>query len=66
MMHCLICGHHRGRKSFKESCPRVNDLLFRGGDYSAAQIMEETERNGCPHAIPYQGNVKRRSVHVHH
>jgi hypothetical protein len=48
VQHCCgTCGHHRGRKSFEESCPRLGELLFRHGTKSAKVLMEETSREGC-------------------
>jgi len=49
---CTNCGHHRGRKSFEETCPRLPDLMFKGGEYSASRLMAETAMDGCPHRIP--------------
>ena len=47
--HCGSCGHKGLRKWFKETCPRVDELLFRGGNKSATQIIEDTKANGCLH-----------------
>jgi hypothetical protein len=47
--NCIHCGDHEGRKTFSESCPRVNELMFRKGDKSATQIMQDTLHNGCLH-----------------
>ena len=44
---CTNCGHFKGRKSFKESCTRLKDLMFKGGEYSAARLMAEVEDGGC-------------------
>jgi hypothetical protein len=44
---CTTCGHHKGHKTFKESCPRVKELLFLGGNKSATQVMDETKIGGC-------------------
>jgi len=44
---CGTCRHHRGHKSFEETCPRVNELLFRQGIRTATQIMDDTKANGC-------------------
>lgn len=49
---CLICGHFKGRKTFLESCPRHNDLMFKGGQYSASRLMAETAIEGCSGMIP--------------
>ncbi len=49
---CGTCDHKGRQKSFKESCPRVNELLFRGGDLSATTIIEDTKANGCQHHCP--------------
>jgi hypothetical protein len=46
---CGTCGHHKGRKTFHESCPRLGELLFKGGTKSAKVLMEETQRDRCPH-----------------
>jgi len=44
---CGTCGHHKGRKTFHETCPRLGELLFKGGDKSAKVLMEETARTKC-------------------
>ncbi len=49
---CITCGHHKGRKTFAETCPRKGELLFLGGTKSAAQLMTETATEGCKDAIP--------------
>jgi len=49
---CLTCGHHKGRKSFAETCPRKDELLFNGGTRSASQLMSLTFIDGCEHATP--------------
>jgi hypothetical protein len=46
---CLTCGHHKARKTFHETCPRLPDLMFKGGTYSAEQLMKETLLQGCYH-----------------
>jgi hypothetical protein len=46
---CLTCGHHKDRKTFHETCPRLPDLMFKGGTYSAEQLMKETLLQGCCH-----------------
>lgn len=51
-LYCGICGHHKGRKTFHDTCPRLNELLFKGGTKSAKVLMEETTRERCPLAIP--------------
>jgi hypothetical protein len=48
IQHCCgTCGHHKGRKTFHESCPRLGELLFKGGTKSAKVLMEETQREQC-------------------
>ena len=43
IQHCCgTCGHHKGRKTFHESCPRLGELIFKGGTKSAKVLMEET------------------------
>ena len=43
VQHCCgTCGHHKGRKTFHETCPRLGELLFKGGTKSAKVLMEET------------------------
>lgn len=44
---CGTCGHHKGRKTFHESCPRLGELLFKGGTKSARVLMDETASNPC-------------------
>lgn len=44
---CTNCGHFKGRRTFRESCTRLKDLMFKGGEYSAARLMAETEADGC-------------------
>jgi hypothetical protein len=52
VQHCCgTCGHHKGRKTFHESCPRLGELLFKGGEKSAKVLMEETQREICKHWI---------------
>jgi len=52
VQHCCgTCGHHKGRKTFHESCPRLGELLFKGGTKSAKVLMEETQRESCEHWI---------------
>jgi hypothetical protein len=53
---CLRCEHHKGRKTFKESCSRINELLFKGGDKTAAQLMQDTAKNPCPFFINKLGH----------
>ena len=48
---CGTCGHHKGRKTFHESCPRLGELLFKGGTKSAKVLMEETQRTACEHWV---------------
>jgi site-specific DNA-methyltransferase (adenine-specific) len=48
---CGTCGHHKGRKTFHETCPRLGELLFKGGTKSAKVLMEETQRERCEHWI---------------
>lgn len=48
---CGTCGHHKGRKSFHETCPRLGELLFKGGTKSAKVLMEETQRDRCEHWV---------------
>ncbi len=48
IQHCCgTCGHHKGRKTFHETCPRLGELLFKGGTRSAKVLMEETQRENC-------------------
>jgi transcriptional regulator with XRE-family HTH domain len=49
--HCGTCGHHKTKKTFKESCPRLPELMFKGGKLSAAELMSETGRLSCDHWI---------------
>jgi hypothetical protein len=42
---CRTCGHHKGRKTFHETCPRLGELLFKGGNKSAKVLMDETAGN---------------------
>ena len=52
VQHCCgTCGHHKGRKTFHESCPRLGELLFKGGTKSAKVLMEETAAIPCEHWI---------------
>jgi len=46
---CRSCGHHKGRKTFHESCPRLGELLFKGGTKSAKVLMDETAATQCEH-----------------
>lgn len=48
---CGTCGHHKGRKTFHPSCPRLGELLFKGGTKSAKVLMQETERDRCEHWV---------------
>ena len=48
---CGTCGHHKGRKTFHEACPRLGELLFKGGTKSAKVLMDETASEPCPHWI---------------
>jgi site-specific DNA-methyltransferase (adenine-specific) len=48
---CGTCGHHKGRKTFHDSCPRLGELLFKGGTKSAKVLMEETSRTPCEQYI---------------
>jgi hypothetical protein len=48
---CGTCGHHKGRKTFHESCPRIDELVFKKGPKSAKVLMEETQRERCEHWI---------------
>jgi len=53
---CGTCGHHKGRKTFYDSCPRLGELLFKGGTKSAKVLIEETQVDRCEHwtgPIPY-------------
>jgi 16S rRNA G966 N2-methylase RsmD len=48
VQHCCgTCGHHKGRKTFHESCPRLGELLFKGGTKSAKVLMDETAATPC-------------------
>jgi len=48
VQHCCgTCGHHKGRKTFHDSCPRLGELLFKGGTKSAKVLMEETQGEQC-------------------
>lgn len=52
VQHCCgTCGHHKGRKTFHESCPRLGEMLFKGGTKSAKVLMEETAVTPCEHWI---------------
>lgn len=46
---CGTCSHHKGRKTFHESCPRLSELLFKGGTKSAKVLMDETSIERCEH-----------------
>ena len=48
---CGTCSHHKGRKTFYDTCPRLGELLFKGGTKSAKVLMEETSRENCEHWI---------------
>ncbi len=48
---CTSCGHHKTLRTFYPSCPRLPDLLFKGGALSADQLMAETLADGCEHWI---------------
>lgn len=56
---CTNCGHHKTKKSFKESCTRLKDLMFKGGEYSAARLMAEVEADGCLGWIPREITKKK-------
>jgi len=49
---CTNCGHHKTKKTFKESCTRLKDLLLKGGQYSAVRLMAEVAADGCLGWIP--------------
>jgi hypothetical protein len=50
VQHCCgTCGHHKGRKTFHDSCPRLGELLFKGGTKSAKVLMDETAATECEH-----------------
>ena len=42
---CGTCGHHKGRKTFHDTCPRLCELMFKGGTKSAKVLMDETAGN---------------------
>jgi len=48
-IECPRCINHRSKKTHEYSCPRSKELLFLGGDKSAAQIIEDVRVNGCQH-----------------
>lgn len=61
IQHCCgTCGHHKGRKTFHPTCPRLGELLFKGGTKSAKVLMEETQRERCEHWIVKQSEEKSR------
>jgi len=62
-IECKDCTHKGLRNWFKETCPRVDELLFRGGNKSATQIIEETRKNGCQH-FTLKGGVVQDLSHV--
>ena len=46
--NCKTCGHHKARKTFHETCPRLGELLFMKGTKSATVLMDETAgRHPC-------------------
>ena len=49
---CPTCSHHKTRKTFEETCPRLPDLMFKGGKLSANDLMLETSLKDCEHWIP--------------
>jgi len=56
---CGNCGHHKARKTFHESCPRLPDLMFKGGKLSADQLMNETAcEKKCDHWFPKEDKGK--------
>jgi hypothetical protein len=56
---CGNCGHHKARKTFHESCPRLPDLMFKGGKLSADQLMIETAcEKKCDHWFPKEDKGK--------
>jgi hypothetical protein len=58
---CGNCGHHKARKTFHESCPRVPDLMFKGGKLSADQLMNETAcEKKCEHWFPKEDKGKEK------
>jgi hypothetical protein len=58
VQHCCgTCGHHKGKKTFHESCPRLGELLFKKGTKSAKVLMEETQRENCEHWTDIPGDL---------
>ena len=58
VQHCCgTCGHHKGRKTFHESCPRLSELLFKGGTKSAKVLMDETAATPCEHWTDIPGDL---------
>ena len=46
---CPTCAHHKIKKTFEETCPRKDDLMFNGGHLSAMALMLETSLKDCEH-----------------
>jgi len=58
VQHCCgTCGHHKGRKTFHDSCPRLGELLFKGGKKSAKVLMDETAATPCEHWTDVPGDL---------
>ena len=55
---CGTCGHHKGKKTFHPSCPRLGELLFMKGTKSAKVLMEETQRERCGHWLDKNDRCK--------
>jgi hypothetical protein len=54
---CWTCGHHKGRKTFHDSCPRLGELLFKGGTKSAKVLMDETAATPCGYWTDIPGDL---------
>ncbi|MDP3564919.1 MAG: hypothetical protein Q8R70_10565, partial [Methanoregula sp.] len=58
VQHCCgTCGHHKSRKTFYDSCPRLGELLFKGGTKSAKVLMDETASTPCEHWTDIPGDL---------
>jgi hypothetical protein len=58
VQHCCgTCGHHKGRKTFHDSCPRLGELLFKGGTKSAKVLMDETAATPCGYWTDIPGDL---------
>jgi hypothetical protein len=45
--NCHECEHYSSKNTVKESCPRKDELLFRGGTKTGAQLIQDTVTYGC-------------------